>query len=959
MSCSQVTRQNGRILPPQILQAWFQKRTAVYRKLRWLKCLATVVGIQFFSVSLCGGAVGYDTGWSAEKAAKFVQAMPAISNPPQWLRLRGMGASAIPGNSEFLLDSSTADQLSDVTHARRTALGVLRQHGFNTVSLIRWSRSSWKSPTRTTSGRIPIDLREAYHRSFLLAQTLGDLIDGWEIDNEPDIGFVVENPESFAAFYKACALGLLHGRRANMMAKDQEPGGTNHPGLADTIKDRAASLVVHAPLALPPGPYWLELSRNNTPAYTEGFNYHFYGYPEDFAGVRDAWIAAFENVAASSVPSSPFVATMAQQSQPVTSEKIASPRRRSQTDGNISPQRSPIRPLFLTEYGYGLLDRYDQLTEAGRARQKHFFEETLPYVSDGLITGAMAFQLAPWLGPASHNEFGLLAELPSTQSRRKLTRGSINSKPIEPTNEARRLVSLKSEKLAKSSIAPEQLSPVVIDFIASRDWQSVKRYRGHLMKSYTKGAPRNGDPPDTSQNSIFEASSSPMGDFSLVLYNFSDRSVTGTLAVSIEDGDVVKKVPAPTSAASANRSGDSAVSRPTALTERLPSKSSLTSRKKIIPYERPNPTRPSRRPPLAADWPRTDTKAVVVDFDLAFAISPALELLWRAESVKPPLPSRSKERPISSTFTGIPQPDTDLADRDRAISTTVTLGPMERLELPWSAILHLVEFRGHRLKVEWLDGLGLLSTSEKPRGGNQLEQTASNLTTLLFPPPSAFSMYDAEMDVGYSGFSFSAQGTAARRTTQVDRLKALDESQLFQNSDAHRWLSTPGVEIQETDTGWTVTVNDFPVAPLRPAEIELVLPADWQILPCSALSFTYKLVGEPTKEATISPTRATIECDALNRFEEFDVNFRDGNGTLWSVWPRLLATHQPQSYLEPLTNFTPMFFSRAQSAPVQYALPFGGEALRSLVVMLRPRQLPATFQISGPRMIQFRPTPNL
>jgi len=40
-----------------------------------------------------------------------------------------------------------------------------------------------------------------------------------------------------------------------------------------------------APLGFPPGQYFQDFARNDGLRYTAGFNYHFYGYDEDFTGL--------------------------------------------------------------------------------------------------------------------------------------------------------------------------------------------------------------------------------------------------------------------------------------------------------------------------------------------------------------------------------------------------------------------------------------------------------------------------------------------------------------------------------------------------------------------------------------------------------------------------------------------------------------------------------------------------
>jgi hypothetical protein len=46
------------------------------------------------------------------------------------------------------------------------------------------------------------------------SKPLAIVVDAWEFDNEPDLMFVNENPETYGAFLKACALGVAQAREA-------------------------------------------------------------------------------------------------------------------------------------------------------------------------------------------------------------------------------------------------------------------------------------------------------------------------------------------------------------------------------------------------------------------------------------------------------------------------------------------------------------------------------------------------------------------------------------------------------------------------------------------------------------------------------------------------------------------------------------------------------------------------
>jgi hypothetical protein len=97
----------------------------------------------------------------------------------------------------------------------KAGLRALRTRGVKTMVMLRWDPASWTGGARSGGGhRMPLDLREAFERGRWLGSTYGDLVDGWEIDNEPDIDFGPDNPETYAAFLKAVYLGLHEGAKS-------------------------------------------------------------------------------------------------------------------------------------------------------------------------------------------------------------------------------------------------------------------------------------------------------------------------------------------------------------------------------------------------------------------------------------------------------------------------------------------------------------------------------------------------------------------------------------------------------------------------------------------------------------------------------------------------------------------------------------------------------------------------
>lgn len=241
----------------------------------------------------------FDVGTDAAKAAAVLGELqagrPVASG--SWLRIRGL---AVP---------TGADAAAELQRTR-AALQDLRENGYRLIAHLRWSTDSWPGGTRQPAvNRLPVDLRAPFERCRALAATYGDLVDYWEIDNEPDISFVQENPETYAAYLKACYAGIARGnveRRSKNWkgGKPEEwktaaagaPAGTPVSSFPtsqiSTFPARAASRVLMAPLALPPGPYFEAFVANGGLSYTDGFNYHFYGYAEDFSGVYHQFEAA-------------------------------------------------------------------------------------------------------------------------------------------------------------------------------------------------------------------------------------------------------------------------------------------------------------------------------------------------------------------------------------------------------------------------------------------------------------------------------------------------------------------------------------------------------------------------------------------------------------------------------------------------------------------------------------------
>ncbi len=1103
--------------------------------------------------------LGFDMGWSPEQTEATLADLGIDGSHGTWLRIRGMAGSAVVHaydedrgrrtedggrTTEDRLDQAVA--LDPRIVKRREALVALRERGHRLVAMLRWS--PWESGKRPSPAHLPLDLREAYERCRDLAYTYGDLIDAWEIDNEPDILFVPENAETFAAFHKACALGVLAGREhaqrskglkveslkvgssEQKLATEDSPQDTTGAGPpADstprpldsrpldhsshdiktlrhldlkTEQPAAASAIMHSPMALPPGPYWEELVANDVLRYTEAFNYHYYGFPEDFRGVRDAWVAALRAAAEdgsrrsedgsrrsedgsrrsedgeySGVPQaflpvnakSPQTGMSVPQSQsdsqtasvqPLPAEKTADDLQTFRLSDFKTASAEPMLPLFLTEYGYGFLDRFDRHTVEGRARQQRFFELTLPAVTDGTITGAMAFVFMPYY-EHGQNEFGLLAEVPEAQAESKglkvtestpirpgiPTQSSESSGPAAPTGSASigerdlpqtRLSDLKTFRLLDSTGQSPAVSPVVLDFIAGDEMQTVKRYNGHLLRRIE----------DAAKQKEFSAS---CGNFTLVLYNLSNEPITGRLELSLESGAVTLR---PEDGGQKSEDGGRK-------TEDGGQKPEIVDRPE--PYRSPDVPRSSLRPPtplsnngpepVEGHWPTDDTRIISTTTGKTYAITPALELLLDAASSVPqafpprraslPVNAQSPQtgmsvpqdspvpqafQPVNASSSGEVVPPESTAENPHSAFQPFSvsdfmLAPMARTELQFTATLPNQELRPHRLLAVWHEEaqaqtVGNADDSISAFQRFRFQHFDARLATRLYPSPAAFRLQTLDR------LDFTAEDNAAARARQLARPRVPGEAQLYPHPTAERWLSTPGVDIEETATGWRITVNDLPPEPLRPAEIELPLPDGWTNLisangasasepdstlrhldsrpsdrdasrRTTALSFKYRLILPQPDGSSPAPANAGLDesaeasakeedptpshlptdlAHAPNRFEEFELLLRDANGTFWTVWPRLLAHAESRTYLEPWTNFTPMFHSRAPERRLPNDPPrsdtdegsvsafkrfsvsaFPTNDLGSLVIQLRPRVLPTTIEIWRPQIVEFRP----
>lgn len=586
----------------------------------------------------------FDTGLTVDEARDLLCAEGTPAPPTgSWLRIRGMTNARGREARGSEGDPAPVGVGEPAVKACRAALASLQKRGYRLVALLDWDTPRWVNGVRggVADRRVPVDLREAFEHCRNLAATYGDLVDWWEIQNEPDLAFVRDNAETYTAFLKACYLGVQRGRAVLPVAQGHD-----------------RSRVLMAPLALPPGAYFEAWARNAGLSYTDGFNYHYYGYAEDFSGIyrqfEDA-VAQWGGVRAARDPETAHAASAmldgrsvfalcfypsttgwkanvvgtfdfpaeaaaenAQRlrSRPLAAEEPAlgpqgrwwvtpgvtveekADRWRFRIDGwppgvgkfapkvelplpagwtmpgdavlgfdyrlvreasdaiteksprpltaeeqaarqklptvevrAVSPDREagpqltgaspwPTRelPVFLTEYGYGSLDRVTRQTAEGRKRQRRWFESVGPQIRALGIEGAMAFELRPYL-EADWLEFGLLIGEGLAPKEGWREQGDF----LQPGAKwGRETVSPALADLLRQgrlplvprrwTVATPPATTVVIDFVAAKGLSQAKLYGGYFLTgNYGRGEPAEGQ---------------------LAVYNFGKAPVTGRLELS-------------------------------------------------------------------------------------------------------------------------------------------------------------------------------------------------------------------------------------------------------------------------------------------------------------------------------------------------------------------------------------------------------------------------------------------
>lgn len=133
----------------------------------------------------------------------------------------------------------------------------------------------WSHPDKKGSV-CPDDLRDVYRYTRAAASHFAGQIEAWEIWNEPDLGFWVEQSDRFSGFLKAAYLGL----------KDGNPN----------------ALVLQGALLYGVTDFARGIYECGTPGYFDAFNWHSYKKPSAYHDVLTAHLALLKQYAAADRP---------------------------------------------------------------------------------------------------------------------------------------------------------------------------------------------------------------------------------------------------------------------------------------------------------------------------------------------------------------------------------------------------------------------------------------------------------------------------------------------------------------------------------------------------------------------------------------------------------------------------------------------------------------------------------
>ena len=890
-----------------------------------------------------------------------------------WMRVRGLvdPAGEKPGD----LRTMAAD---------RAGLQALRGRGIKTAVLLRWGSDSWSQGVRTGGGqRFPLDLREAYERGRRLGAAYGDLVDVWEIENEPDIDFVTENPETYAAFQKAMYLGLRAGGAARM-TNDQCPmtngrdaeapfstsnvqrstsnihrdelgggkpeGGNLKPengtpessglpcssgtsgiksrvsgfnessssGWRDRKRDRVLlsgrpfekpeagnlkpegsefgssgnsglksqvsglsvfPLVIMAPLALPPGPYFERLWANGLASYTDGLNFHYYGYAEDFTGVY----RQFENAVGKCLK--PEGGDLKPENG--TSEFSSFPCRSGNSGLRFQVSAFKRLPVFLTEYGYGLLDAESRDTVEGRVRQWRWFASVAKQIHTLRPEGPMAFLLNPYY-EANLNEFGLttVKQLKFEGGDGKPETGNLKPENGTPESETSGLRS-------QASGLPFEKSEASLSFTAS-DFDQRKRHP--WMALIGKKLGENYATPALAYLWDYAA----RHPYQPRPWRVQAEMPSPVIIDFIADADLVQMK---------SSGGYRATGKVASSEQRVASMSGAAGgegKPETGNLKRGEKLEGGNLKPEGSESGNSGLKSQVSG-----------------------LRRTGLGRVVLYNFSTVPVAGTVTINGD-GLGTSfseqhVTLAAGERRELPVELTVQAQRFVASECRMTFAPDDRAIA-----RGV---------FSTRFFPAKDEMTVTQLE------GFDFSEEATRARQAMLLKRPLAVGEAPLKAQG---RWLVSEGVRVEEIGGVWRFYIDHLPGASLRPAAVELPLPEGFAVESGTMVLLERRRLADAVVtaiqgEVATAPMkpRAGVAGDMM------DVYFRTENGNLFQTWPRLRVGENWTTYAESTENFTMGFFGRA-------ALPWRFRENRpaALVFFLRPSRLPSIFEVRDAQIVR-------
>jgi hypothetical protein len=819
--------------------------------LAWLAASAAYAGSGYDAASAPSALVSR-LGLDREEPA------PAIGT---WLRVRGFPNAP--------LRSPDAPEREEAIQEVRAALGRLREAGYRSVCFMRWSGSAWESGVRQARGagnRAPLDLREAFERARAFAETYGDLVDAWEFENEPDIGFFADNADVMAAYYKALALGIAAGRGARPAAGptgDGEARSTVGPtGASDVdptggrvVRRPIRSLIVMPAMCLPPGPYLEQLMRNGILGYTEGVNLHYYGFAEDYGSAHDRLREALEagGREAGAGRGRPGARRWGPRHRPAGAEQLAPPVRRF--------------PVFVTEWGYARLDGVDAQTVEGRVRQWRFFRDVQRENRRREVAAPMAFYLASYF-EAGAKEFGLLMPF----ADRRATHYGFEVQDVAEVDSA------ESDLFRAGGLV---FAPADFGAEATESW--MRRIGEQIGRAEASPA----------LAWLMEEAARP--------HARGARGVGGT----------------------GNRAGH------------FRSPSAGHPPPAWLGEWRLRAEAPS---PVVLDFVAGEGTMAVKNFHGYLLSGPGAEAGTRGgagklvlyhfgtESAEVTLAWSEHVRPAEEASGGAPA------------SSRFVLKPGERREVDVRLVV----------KEEHFAAVDAALAAEVRSGG---ARTVSRWATRLYPSP------DRHQPVEGRTFFFPAERAAGNRRWLETRPLATEELSLQQQGGGSRWRTTPGVTVEETESGWRFHVEALPGAYLSPAVAELPLPDDWAPWERGLLlRYDYRIA--PASYASRRPLGAE-EADATRRLQTgrlgdmIESYLRTRTGAMYATVPRLRPTLAWKRYNQPAETLTPHFPGR-QAAPLRVEK----ERPAALVFYFRPTGLPTTFEIERPALAHWRIPPD-